>query len=97
MGFEAHLIVEFKDRLISCYKQNWHSEIESDDKYRWFYSLKCMFEPEKYLLLITNKWLRDMLAKFRSRVRGLKNHKQWVVIREEGDLTCPMCGQANED
>ena len=97
MGFEARFIAEFKDRLISCYKQNWHSEIESENKYRWFYSFKCIFEPEKYLLLITNKWLRDMLAKFRSRVRGLKNHKQWVVIREEGDLTCPMCGQASED
>ena len=34
VGFEAHFIAEFKDRLMSCYKQNWHSQIESDHKYR---------------------------------------------------------------
>ena len=58
-------MVEFTDRLISCYRQNWRSDIESDDKYRWFYSFKCKFEAEKYLLCIANKWLRDMLARFR--------------------------------
>ena len=31
---EARFNAEFKDWLISCYKQNWQSEIESDDKYR---------------------------------------------------------------
>ena len=32
--YETHFIAEFKDRLICCYKQNWHSEMESDNKYR---------------------------------------------------------------
>ena len=41
--------------------------------------------------------MRDTLAKFRVRVCGLKDHKQWFITREEGDLTCPMCGQASED
>ena len=26
VGFQNHFVVEFKDRLISCYKQNWHSD-----------------------------------------------------------------------
>ena len=59
--------------------------------------LNAHFILEKKKLLITNKWLRDMLAKFRLRVCGLKIHKQWFVTREEVDLTCPMCGQASED
>ena len=57
VGFEASFIAEFKDKLISCYKQNWQSEIESDDRYRWFHSFKCTFEPEKKnicCLLLTN-------------------------------------------
>ena len=33
VGFEARFIADFKDRFFSCYKQNWHSEIESDDRY----------------------------------------------------------------
>ncbi|WP_419602185.1 hypothetical protein, partial [Thiolapillus sp.] len=84
VGSETQFVAEFKDRLISCYKQNWHSDIESDDRYRWFYSFKCTFEAEKYLLCITNKWLRDMLARFRLRVCGLKNHKQWFTTEQEG-------------
>ena len=49
VDYETHFIAEFKDRLICCYKQNWHSEMESDDKYRWFHSFKCAFEAKKYL------------------------------------------------
>ena len=49
------------------------------------------------MLLITNKWSRDTLAKYRLTVRGLNNHKQWFITREDGDLTCPVCEQASED
>ena len=76
---------------------NWHSKTESDDKYRLFYSFKCTFEAEKYLLCIANKWLRDLLARFRLRACGLKNHKQWFTTEQEEDLTCRMCGQKSED
>ena len=53
VGSETHFIAEFIDMLICCYKQNWHSEMESDDKYRWFYSFKCTYKAEKYLMCIT--------------------------------------------
>ena len=95
VGYETHFIHEFKDRLICCYKQNWHSE--SDNKYRWFYSFKCAFETEKYLMCITNKWLRGMFARFRLRARGLKSHKQWFSTEQQGDFTCPKCSQERED
>ena len=65
--------------------------------YRWFYSFQCTFEAEKYLLCITNKWLRDRLVRFRLRVCGLKNHKQWFTTEQGEDLTCPVCGQESED
>ena len=50
-GYEARFIAEFKDRLISSYKQNWYSEVESGNKYRWFDSIKCTFEPKKRKIL----------------------------------------------
>ena len=86
VGSEKQFVAEFKDRLISCYKQNWHSDIESDDRYRWLYSFKCTFEAEKYLLRITSKWLQDMLARFRLRVCGLKKHKQWFPLNKRETL-----------
>ena len=48
-GGESIFVSEFKDRLISCYKQNWHSDFENNDKYSWFYSFKSAFHPEKYI------------------------------------------------
>jgi hypothetical protein len=99
VGFENHFVAEFKDRLICCYKQNWHSVIENNDKYSWYYSFKCTSEAEDYLMFITNKWMRDTLARFRLRACGLKNHKQWFTTDEQNaiDLICPVCGQGSED
>ena len=71
--------------------------MESDNKYRWFYSFKCAFEAEKYLKCITNKWLRGMFARFRLRACGLISHKQWFSTKQQGDFTCPMCSQERED
>ena len=47
--------------------------MESDNTYRWFYSFKYAFEAEKYVMCITNKWLRGMFARFRLKACGLKN------------------------
>ena len=42
-----HLTADFKERLICCYyKQNWRTEIKSNNNYIWFYSFKCTFEAE---------------------------------------------------
>ena len=65
--------------------------MENDAKYRW------AFETKKYLMCITNRWLRGMFAKFRLRAWGLKSHKQWFTTEQQGDHTCPMYGQKRKD
>ena len=67
VGHDLEFIREFRDRLIDSYKQNWHFEVENNDKYSWFFSFKSIFHVEKYLLVLTKKWYRDMLARFRTR------------------------------
>ena len=57
------LAAEFKHRLISCYKQNWHTEIESNEKYEWFYSFKDSFVTENYLSFITTKKTKQKTQK----------------------------------
>ena len=37
-----------------------------------------------------------MYARFILRACGLKSHKQWISIEQQGDFTCPMCGQERE-
>jgi hypothetical protein len=97
VGCEMRFVAEFKDRLISCYKQNWHSEIESNEKYRWFHSFKDTFGAEKYLTCILTKRFRDALIRFRLRVCGLRGHKMWFLSEPSDNSSCPMCGHSLED
>ena len=46
VGYEDRFVAEFKDRIMSCYKQNWHSDIEGNEKYKWFYTFKDSFVTE---------------------------------------------------
>ena len=96
-GYEMRFVAEFKDRLISCYKQNWHSEIENNEKYKWFYSFKKSFVAENYLSFITTKRFRGTLTRFRLRACGLRSHKVWFLIEASENSSCPMCGYILED
>jgi len=97
VGYEQRFIHELKDRLICCFMQNWHSDIESKDKYTWYYSFKSQFEPERYLSYITNRWYRECFIRFRLRVCGFQNNRLWFLDGVHGDGLCQVCGKADED
>ena len=84
-------------RIISCNKQNWHSEIESNEKYKWFYPFKYLFVAENYLSFITTKRFRDTLTRFRPRACGLRNHKLWFLTETSENSSCPTGGYILED
>ena len=62
VGYEDRFVAEFKDRIMSCYNQNWHSDIEGNKKYKWFYTFKDSFFTERYLSFITTKRFFDTLT-----------------------------------
>lgn len=84
-------ICEFKDRLVSNYKQNWHSKMEEYGKYSWFYSFKSIFQSEHFLRSVTHKWHRDMFARFRTRTLGFKANKRWFEQTNTTDDICILC------
>ena len=95
---EKAFMTEFKDRLIACYKQDWHSKLEDNDKYSWFHSFKNIFQPELFLRSVTNKWHRSMLARFRSRTLGFKANRNWFSNEASTNNGCPLCpGYHKED
>ena len=91
VGDDKRFIATFTDRLVSCFKQNWHAKLESEDKYSWFYSFKSILQPEKYLLIVTNKWHRDMLARFRTRTLGFRANLRWFDFQGASDNFCLFC------
>ena len=96
VGYEMLFVAKFKDRLISCYKQNWHSE-ESDEKYKWFYSFKNLFVGENYLCFITTKRFHGTLTRFRLRACCLRSHKVWFLTEASENSSCPVCGYLLEE
>ena len=64
---------------MSCYKQNWHSDIEGNEKYKSFYTFKDSFFTERYLSFITTKRFRDTLTRFHVRACGLRVKPQGMV------------------
>ena len=92
VGYEMRFVAEFKDKLISCYKQNWHSEIESDEIYKWYYSFKNSFVAENYLSFITTNRFRDTLTRFRLRACGLRSHKIWFLTEASKTVAARCVG-----
>lgn len=90
VGDEKMFLLEFKDRLISCFKQNWHSKLECNEKYSWFLSFKDSFQLETYLQTAMNKWHRSIFARFRSRTLGLRANKLWFK-KDNDNRNCLFC------
>ena len=82
---------------MSCYIQNWHSDIEGNEKYKWFYTFKDSFCTERYLSFITTKRFRDTLTRFRVMACGLRSHKVWFQTEISENSSCPVCGHLHED
>ena len=95
VGNEREFLAELKDRMIACFKQNWHSKIEENEKYTWFYSFKNIFQPEKYLSSLTNKWHRSIFVRFRNRTLGLNGHKRWYNDKTTDNICC-FCSDRNK-
>ena len=97
VGNEKAFVSEFKQRLIDSYKQNWHASIAGNDKYRWYNSFKDALYPDKYLDVLTNKWHRGTLVRFRTRTLGLYSNKRWFISDPLIHSVCPVCSDGLED
>ena len=83
-------VSELKDRLICTFEQNRHAHMEENEKYSWFLSFNSNLEPEKYLAILTHRWHRSMLARFRTRTLGLHANITWFASGPVGN-ECPAC------
>ena len=96
VGNQKAFLNTFKQRLIDCFKQNWHEIISSRPRYALYSSFKSALEPEKYFDVIYSKYVRNMYIRFRSGVSELKSNK----FRYEPDVlfqACPLCNHIPED
>ena len=97
VGSDKQFISEFKDRIISNFQQDWHAKMEDHERYNWFFAFKSVFQVEKYILSLDDKWMRSCMLRFRLRTLGFNAHKLWFQISSYSDEHCPVCKNAVED
>jgi len=88
-------IREFRQRLVDCFLQEWHSGMVSRDRLD-FYSFKQSHSLADYLTIIKKAVLRRNLIRFRLGVSPLKAHHLRYTDRSQGNYTCPFCKDSDE-
>ena len=90
-------IKAFKQRLIDCHSQNWHEHISNSTRFTIYRMFKISISLEPYFTSVTNKYIRDVLIRFRIGASNIRTHKLRYVAHTPGDLMCPLCNTAYED
>ena len=87
-----------KERLIDCRWQNWESHIDESNRYTMYRSFTSIpHSKQLYLSLGLDRQIRNIVTKFRFGISDLHVHYYRYRIHTASDLSCPMCGAANED
>ena len=81
----------FKQRLIDCYSQKIHSEIESTSKGKHYQNFKSLVTVEKYLSINLNYDLKKVLANFRCSCHQLMIEKGRHLGIDRELRYCPLC------
>ena len=96
----------FKQRLIDCWRQDWHSCISAkahlpraEDRFRFYSEFKSSLVMSSYLVDIKHVQVRNALIRFRLGVSCLKTHRFRFGPRPISDnnaLVCPFCPGTEE-
>ena len=92
----SNFIREFRQRLVDCFLQEWHSGIVSRDRLAFYSSFKQSHSLADYLCIIKKAVLRRNLIRFRLGVSPPKAHRLRYTDRSQGNYACPFCKDSDE-
>ena len=80
----------YKQRLVECFRQDWHGHLESSDRFTVYRIFKLDHSPEPYFACVPSNGLRKLLIRFRLGISDLLIHK--TRYQANGARTdCPLC------
>ncbi|KAK6181891.1 hypothetical protein SNE40_009669 [Patella caerulea] len=91
VGNSDNFLSMFKQRVIDCNIQEWHSAIRTCSKLDFYAEIKSLLEPEKYLSTIINKQHRVALSRFRVSSHNLAIESGRAIAIERNDRLCKYC------
>jgi hypothetical protein len=89
----------FKQRLIDCYKQDWHAALDRHQFYRVYSSFSTSICLQKYVKLIHLINYRKVLTRFRFGMLPLRSRSlnfRQPSRNSNANLNCPFCPDALE-
>ena len=90
--------MDFKNRLIDCFKQKWYADI-TDSRILYYYKhIKTTFGYEHYLDKIVNPKLRSVLKKLRISAHNLRveTGRYGRNRLERNERKCLICANSND-
>ncbi len=83
---------EFKDRLLTLYKQEWATSLRTNDRFSFYSTFKSNLSLSPYLNDLKHVKARTFLIRIRLDVLPLKTHKlRFATSTTQADLACPFC------
>ena len=90
-------IRQFKQRLVDCYCQEWHTSIESHDFYQVYSAYGHSLSLRPYFTHVKNINIRKLLSRFRLGMLPLRDHfMQYKNMRRNQTPHCPFCCSSPE-
>lgn len=96
VGNKTQFLKQFRQRLIDCYRQDWHWKICDSDRYTVYRCFKQIHQPEAYLNWLKIRDLRDVLLRFRFGVNELGTNR-YRYSQQAHAKHCPFCAGVEEN
>ena len=95
---EVNLFIRcFRQRLIDNRWQDWKSRIDASDRFNFYRQFQMNHVQAVYLSVDVNKYIRNLLIKFRFGVSPIVVHSLRYKTHAYTDTICPLCRAAVEN
>ena len=89
---------EFKERLLTLYKQEWATNLRTNDPFTFHSTFQSILSLSSYLNDLKHVKVRNFLIRIRLGISQLKTHElRFTMNRSQADLACPFCRHHTEN
>ena len=86
----------FRERLIVCPWQEWHSHVETSDRFNVYRTFCTIHDTKTYLKMNIDRNLKFIMTRFRLGISDIFVHYFRFKRHSDNDLICPLCRVAQE-
>ncbi len=86
----------FRERLVVCRWQEWHSHVETSDRFNVYRTFCTIHDTKTYLKMNIDRHLKFIMTRFRLGISGIFVHYYRYKRHTDNDLICPLCRVAQE-